>query len=598
MKINSKAFTLIELLAVIVILAIIALIATPIVLNIIKDTKESSQLQSAEFYLGAVENAVASSTLNNKKLENKTYKILKDGNICIEYKENECINKLNVEVSGEIPISGIITLQNGKIEEVKLKYENEKIIAYDKNKKLVYALPEPYQESENIEIPDLYNNTLTPVIYVGDNWRVADVTEKWYDYSNQEWANAVILNSSVKKKIGDAVTVEGENPDALAMFVWIPRYEYKIEGIYGKGGTSKASPGEIEVNFINKKIKEATTDYRIHPAFNFGGEDISGIWVGKFELSHATKTGNLGCTTETCSESDKLRVLPNMQALRNNKVSSLFYAVRSMGKDNNEFNIDSKIVDIHMIKNSEWGVSAYLSQSKYGKYGNGNYEASNKEIYINNSIDLYTGRSGGSYGGNTAVNLVYLDKANIIDEYINTGYYTYDGYLLEYNTNNKTETRDLNKVASTTGNIYGIYDMTGGAWEYVMGVFANSDGEKWAGTNSNANSGFSGKLGSTGTDIEGLVWPDEKYYDVYKASNGTSISSTTACNGSICYGHALSEIEGWYRDYASFVTSNNPWLVRGGRYSGSDDGGIFVLVSYYGNAVGHGSTRVILTSST
>ena len=55
---NKKGFTLIELLAVIVILAIIALIATPIVLNIIKDSKESSKLQSANFYLSAVETAV------------------------------------------------------------------------------------------------------------------------------------------------------------------------------------------------------------------------------------------------------------------------------------------------------------------------------------------------------------------------------------------------------------------------------------------------------------------------------------------------------------------------------------------------------------
>ena len=51
---NKLGFTLIELLAVIVILAIIALIATPIVLNIIKDSRESAGLRSAEMYLDAV----------------------------------------------------------------------------------------------------------------------------------------------------------------------------------------------------------------------------------------------------------------------------------------------------------------------------------------------------------------------------------------------------------------------------------------------------------------------------------------------------------------------------------------------------------------
>ena len=52
---KNKGFTLIELLAVIVILAIIALIATPIVLGIINDTKESANKQSALFIVNAVE---------------------------------------------------------------------------------------------------------------------------------------------------------------------------------------------------------------------------------------------------------------------------------------------------------------------------------------------------------------------------------------------------------------------------------------------------------------------------------------------------------------------------------------------------------------
>lgn len=56
--------------------------------------------------------------------------------------------------------------------------------------------------------------------------------------------------------------------------------------------------------------------------------------------------------------------------------------------------------DIHMSKNSEWGAVAYLSQSRYGKYGNSNYEGENKEVAINNCIEYITGiydMSGGSY---------------------------------------------------------------------------------------------------------------------------------------------------------------------------------------------------------
>ena len=50
----KKGFTLIELLAVIIVLAIVALIATPIIMNVIDDSKESANLRSVEGYAEAV----------------------------------------------------------------------------------------------------------------------------------------------------------------------------------------------------------------------------------------------------------------------------------------------------------------------------------------------------------------------------------------------------------------------------------------------------------------------------------------------------------------------------------------------------------------
>lgn len=55
MKMNKKGFTLIELLAVIVILAIIALIATPIILGIINDSRNSAKDRSAELVYNSIE---------------------------------------------------------------------------------------------------------------------------------------------------------------------------------------------------------------------------------------------------------------------------------------------------------------------------------------------------------------------------------------------------------------------------------------------------------------------------------------------------------------------------------------------------------------
>ena len=131
---KKNGFTLIELLAVIVILAIIALIATPIVLSIIDDTKQSSMLRSAEMYLTGVEHSVMKENMN------------KGGN----FRPNECstVNgsiecdgkpAIAVEVDGEVPKDGsTIKFENGKIVEVRLVYTSATIVM-DEKRNLVFA---------------------------------------------------------------------------------------------------------------------------------------------------------------------------------------------------------------------------------------------------------------------------------------------------------------------------------------------------------------------------------------------------------------------------------------------------------------------------
>ena len=117
---NKKGFTLIELLAVIVILAIIATIATPIVLNIINDARGEADLRSEDFYLDAVELSIAKAALENKNIEDGTYKVLENGNICLSYEDDDettCEDELKVEVKGQAPKSGTITIKNGQIDD-------------------------------------------------------------------------------------------------------------------------------------------------------------------------------------------------------------------------------------------------------------------------------------------------------------------------------------------------------------------------------------------------------------------------------------------------------------------------------------------------
>ena len=528
---KKRGFTLIELLAVIVVLAIIALIATPIILNAIRTSQKGSAERSAANYIGAVETWIATERLEGRTVEDGVYSI----------------DEINAEASGTLPSEGWVEIKNGIVVDYSLKREDY-VINYDTTKKIPVATNDgTLRKYEYKPIPELASGML-PVTYDGDNWKVVDTSSKYYNYNNQEWANAVILKSGVTKNTGDIVDVENE---VQAMFVYIPRYEYKIEGDYGKGGTSADLPGEIEVNFISKTTTTASDGYRIHPAFTFGDKEVAGIWVGKFE---------------TTGTSTNPTILPDVTSLTGQKVSAQFTTAQL-------FNNYISGAEAHMMKNSEWGAVAYLSQSKYGKYGNSAYSGANKEVYKNNSSSKYTGRSGGAPGGSTPINGTYPEQTSTT-QYTTYGFYTYDGYLLEYNTNNKTATRDLTKVASTTGNITGIYDMSGGANEYVMGYLSIAS-ETWGATSSSNYAGFTSK-------------PDSKYYDDY-----TTTDATTACNGGICYGHAISETSRWYKDSATFVSAIIPWFKRGGYYNYGSDAGMFSRYYYNGGGYANNSFRVV-----
>ena len=116
----KKGFTLIELLAVIVILAIIATIATPIVLSIIENAKESTTLRNAEYYLDAVEQSIAKHSLNTgTAYQPLECEIQEDGNLLCD-EEIEVI----VEVKGKKPNGGTITFEKGKIKDITLNIEN------------------------------------------------------------------------------------------------------------------------------------------------------------------------------------------------------------------------------------------------------------------------------------------------------------------------------------------------------------------------------------------------------------------------------------------------------------------------------------------
>ena len=121
MKEKNKGFTLVELLAVIVILALIALIATPIILNVINDAKKQAAKDSAYGYMDAVEKYIVSSELEDESIPDGIYRV-EDLNKKISVKGSTPDNG-NIEIknssvkSYDIGIDGYV-VRNGKVEKV------------------------------------------------------------------------------------------------------------------------------------------------------------------------------------------------------------------------------------------------------------------------------------------------------------------------------------------------------------------------------------------------------------------------------------------------------------------------------------------------
>ena len=382
--------------------------------------------------------------------------------------------------------------------------------------------------------PVLASNMI-PVYYdeINNVWKKADVNNKdssyqWYSYNSTGdkkgmWANAVTVKEANRQtylnaNVGTPISMD----DITTMWVWIPRFNAVTPSNYN-GGT-KANPGAIDVTFV--KQNEIAID-----AFTFGDKELSGFWYGKFEISHTTlasnKTkNNLGCTNETCSNANGIIIKPNVNSLRNNNVSNLFFASRSMEQTGNSFGFVNIEVDTHMSKNNEWGAVAYLTQSIYGRCTS---NTTCTEVGINNNTSYITGIG---------------DKPSSTASSVKT------------NTYNTISGKD----ASTTGTIYGIYDMSGGSWEYVMGVYSNKI----------SDSGFSSL-------------PDNKYYNNYTATSYT--------------GHAISETKGWYNDQSfSVYFSVSPWFKRSCYY---DDGELSGMFAFYGSSGINGdnsASRFVITN--
>ncbi len=358
--------------------------------------------------------------------------------------------------------------------------------------------------------------------------RKANIFSKWYDYNNKQWANMVLVSSDVRGNYSNGNAIPEDK--ILAYFVWIPRYEYET--------ITSSTAVEIKVNFISKEKTVPTSNYIIHPAFNFDNKELNGLWVGKFET-----TGSAATPT----------IKPNISSLINQNVvtqfsTSLKFGNRTLNSDGSITNNADKSTyglnyESRMIKNTEWGVVAYLSRSKYGI---------NDEIRLNNNSTPKTGCGASVSNAN--------NTSSCEIEY---------GKVTSY-------------PQSTTGNITGIFDMSGGGNEDVMGAQYNSA--------SNTNLGIASS-GFTQSQLDAL---DAKYINKY--NYGTTYADAAAYNRAIT-GDATKETKNWYNDTSYFLYNTSSWFHRGGSDSDGLFAGAYDFSMGSGQALGNVSFRTVISGS-
>lgn len=226
--------------------------------------------------------------------------------------------------------------------------------------------------------PPSLSSGMFPVKYDSENnvWiKTTKKDQEWYNYEDKQWANMVLSNAEF-----DENGILNETAP-YSMFVWIPRYAYRITS-----GWHSSSAGEIEIVFVDKNNEDkdgniydttyavatdgivqgqGMTDYVVHPAFNFGDDTLDGFWVGKYE------TSNTDCTIEEATgqynNADKtVQVKAGVTSWRGININNIYTVCTELNKSGNNYGLssDDTIVDPHLIKNTEWGACAYLSKKQ------------------------------------------------------------------------------------------------------------------------------------------------------------------------------------------------------------------------------------------
>ena len=366
---------------------------------------------------------------------------------------------------------------------------------------------EGYNRNKKANSPKVITGMI-PIKWKNNNWIVCSQDDaEWYNYDDKkEWANVMLSDGTYKSGTVTEGQVVQEN-ELGSMYVWIPRYAYKIAGeknievTFLKGNTNEGVDG---ATYTTDQTTDTTKTAIVHPAFNLGGTELNGFWVAKFEASGTNKDGNAVGNASSSAAGEQYA--PDSTTIAKSLPNKISWGYISIGEsekrsmdiattDKEKFGLTSG-TNSHLIKNSEWGAVAYLSYSKYGNIPMTNGTGS--LVTGSHWYDIYTGQGPKSETDET--------------------YYSYDESH-NYNTSNGI-------LASTTKNVTGVYDMAGGAWEGVAGYLDNSNANLSAfGKSEDGSIQYfeNGKLNSKYTNL----------WDSYEVSEEEKNNKVTLSDGTV-----------------------------------------------------------------
>ena len=550
---KESGFTLIELLAVIVILAIIALIATPMILGVIDSAKKGAAESSTYGFVDAIEKSDLQDMIDTGDYQTK-----KDGTYNLD-------TIGTVKYKGKQPSQICVTMKDGSVVSGEFKFDNY-VVEYNGNKAKVNkdktditcevtASDSGFNVSKGVNAPQL-SEGMTPIKWMNGVEKVTTADDpEWYDYTNKLWANVKTADGSY--------------------WVWIPRYAYKITSGYHNSTTGsidvKFLKGTSDISVDNTNIetsgyvagtKDTSMHYFTHPAFQ---NDINqlGYWVAKFEPTAAEGVANGYTSDWSCpvvgdNVSNKtIKVVPNISSWRCINIANAYKASVAM-KTNTTYGWNKNSVDTHMATNLEWGAVYYLTLSIYG--------ANTNEVYINNNQNYITGCAG--------------DTASASTSTLTTCKNPYDS--------------EIGVKASSTWNITGVYDMSGGSWEKTMANYNNLLGSSGITSEEYNNlpsyhitkytTSSDNLLNNIGMDYDATVYGD----GVYETSAGANRYNGTAWTGT--------DRGGWSAEHSYLPYASAPWFYRGATFYSTSLAGLGGFSCANGGVYSSYSFRPVVSS--